>query len=434
MPLAALSAGTHRFGCNSLLHQGALYCCGMSKGSSDGAREKLLEAGEHLLLTDPIRGLERLLSRDQLAKQEGTPSRDTAFRAFRSSGETIERIAEWISSTERSGFDQVIDQLSQTYRDQTTVSHSFTELVATLKQLLKFNLQFQFSSRGTPAGWVITAAALTSSQSWQGVRPAEEQRALGQRLLEIRRSFYDDMNARLSEALGLAMSQLGRRPRKGMTKEQIMILMHALSDGLALRLFIDPDAIDADLAADAIFQLAWSFTESGPDIDDRRPEDDAAAELFDRVVQEAITLWQSSGSVGVEQAAEAAGLDRSVTTLWFGNIGDLADSAVRALVATQGLPDFESAVGVENTLDAIGGFLAFLSGAARVNRSLFEVARAVDPERSTSVLDDLGEAIGDYLARHTRSRQPEQTGKRLVEAALTENEALLTGLIGAIGV
>ncbi|MEX0874477.1 MAG: hypothetical protein WD646_12450 [Actinomycetota bacterium] len=399
---------------------------------SKKAREALLEAGIDVLLADAVSGLERLLSRDQLAKREGSPSRYTAYRAFDSAATIVEEIALWINTTGRGGFDDVLRQLRDSYREQTVGRRSLKELVDTLKYMLKLNLQHQFSSPGTPAGWVIQSAALTSSPQWQGKKPDDKQTEVGQRIIEIRKEFYDGMTERLAETLGMAMSQLGRRPKKGITKEDLVILMHSLTDGLALRLFIDPNAIDLDLAADAIYQVAWNLTEPGPDVDDRRPTDETSAGLFDRIVDESIRQWKRVPTPTLIEVADACELELDVVSIWFKNLGDLADSAVRSLIATQGI-NFESAIGPEHALDIIGGFLGFLIETAKANPNLFQTVQQALPVSTTAVLHELADSIGDCLARLTRTRNPEETARRLVEGALSGDANIVHALIDAVG-
>ncbi len=399
---------------------------------SEEARERLFEAALDRLLSEPMVGLERLLSRDQLSKKPGAPSRDTAFRAFPTTDQAIEAITTWLSSTERGGFDRVLDSLMETYRSETSGKRSRDQLIATLRHMLELNLRFQFMSPGTPAGRVIDAAVMTSSPMWEGTKPSGRHASIGARVIEIRREYYQNMTDRLAEVLSLAMSQLGRRPRRGTTNTQVVTLMHALTDGLVMRLTIDPDVIDLRTAADAVFDLAWLFTEPGGEVDARRPNVEDDAKDFDRVIDAAILLWKTKRSATCASAARRANVKNERARAWFPDDGDLTDSAIRSLIATQGLPRFDETTIADHAIHTVSGFLRFLTETAAANEALFAAALTQRPSDGSGVIEGLVESVSNVFSRLTRTREPHGTAKRLIEGAIRGDEELIGAILDAV--
>jgi hypothetical protein len=204
---------------------------------------------------------------------------------------------------------------------------------------LRAHFEAQFRSPGVPVGWLLQAAALTSSPAWQGDRPPEEDVALGQEILQQRRRFYQDVNAQLVSLLTIVLSQMRRRPRRGVDPQHVIMLLHALLDGAVLRNLIEPGALSSCMVAEAMYGLAVALTEEGALVDPRRPTDQRAGQMFDRLVEAAATLWSVKDEIAVEDAAQQAGVPYEAACLLFPTLGDLADSLIRVRVVGGGFTD-----------------------------------------------------------------------------------------------
>jgi len=241
------------------------------------------------------------------------------------------------------------------------------------------------------------------------------------------------------------MADFQRRPRSGLSVEQIVKLMYSFFDGLILRAFIDPELNDPaisenhrarlldefiELASAALFDFAWSYTEPGSLVDPRRPDPtsgDVNTQIFDALVASAAELYRVPKVVVVEpeDAALSAGIPVEAAILLFPTRAELADSVLRFLVATAGV-DFGQS-GVIHPGAMITAALKKLNNAAISHRGVIAVARREDPSTpsgTTPVLVELRQAIAGSLLSpkiHT-SADPDKVAKGLVEEALRGDE------------
>lgn len=383
-------------------------------------RERVLElvgeAGAELVLESALEGLERLLVRNQLsARLEGEVQRATLYRTVEHDRDVLKAVADRVSSPEWSGFEQVLDRVMDSYNETIATITSRPELEQYLKRMLAMNFDAQFLSRGTPAGWVIQAAALTSSEAWKDQHPDPELREVGQAILAGRAAFYDRMQARLVDMFDLTLSHFGRRPRSGLTTDDIVVAMMAMMDGFVLRKFADPGCVEAATVGDRLFELGWAMTETGPGYDPRRPAGAADALLFDETVALALDRWGRGALDRNRMRAEApCGSERFVA--WFPTDDDLADSAARALFATLGLAFH--AVDPDHIGGVIKGGLTAVANAVDEQPELFGVVMAPGWEtKEGGVLHELRRSLESAL-RATSARRPEDLAQALVRLAL----------------
>lgn len=303
-------------------------------------RDNVIAAGRHRLLVHGIDGLRSQLNASVLSK-EVPVSRDTAYRVFRGDkpGEpvtdaVIAAVTEAAHDAEWAGAEVTLERAIQAYSDHVNRG---SDPHTTLTAMLQVIFEEQLRSPGQPVGWILQAAALTASPAWQGEPPPDDSVEVARTILAGRRAFYRDWEGMQVSFFTLAMSELGRRPR--IDPPDILALLHCLLDGIVLRHLIEPDAISAELAAEALYRLGFAFTEIGPADDPRKPDDDRNLALFDRLVDAAAHLWASRADITVDDAAHEAGVPPEAATLLFPDVGDLADSLIRARVVAGGFVD-----------------------------------------------------------------------------------------------
>lgn len=380
------------------------------------------EAGAELVLESALQGLERLLVRNRLSvRLEGEVQRATLYRLVENDRDVLKAVADRVSSPEWSGFEQVLDQVMDSYNETITSITNRLELEQYLKRMLAMNFDAQFLSRGTPAGWVIQSAALTSSRAWKDQRPSPDLRDVGEAILAGRAAFYDRMQARLVHMFDLTLSHFGRRPRPPSTTDDIVVAMMAMMDGFVLRKFADPDYVDATAVAARLFELGWAMTETGPGYDPRRPAGSADALLFDETVALALDRWPH-GALDRNSIRVDAPCGSQRFVAWFPTDADLADSAARALFATLGLafhtPDPDHVGGV------IKGGLTAVANAVEEQPALFAVVTAPGWEtKNGGVLHELRLSLESAL-QATSARRPEDLALVLVRLALKGRDGL----------
>jgi hypothetical protein len=236
----------------------------------------------------------------------------------------------------------------------------------------------------------------------------------------------------------------------------IIQLMNALFDGCMLRFFVDPELNDPEiddderrrrldwviaLGADAMFELAWSYTEPGSQDDPRIPPlDSPAFRLFDEVVELASDLYTHPGRIAIVDptadyfidAARRAGLTPEAMVAaqaLFPDPGDLADSILRRRVVAAGKIQFAepSEPGTENVVGLVKALLGRLTSAAISSPLLVRAARQnppTHPQGATSVLEELTDSIAGALLRSplVDCRDPADTATMLVGLALGGND------------
>lgn len=374
------------------------------------------EAGAELVLTSAIEGLERLLVRNQLSTRlGGEVQRATLYRLVANDREVVAAVADRVASPEWSGFEQVLDRVMDAYNETIASITNRLDLERYLKGMLAMNFEAQFLSPGTPAGWVLQSAALTSSEAWKDQHPEPELRHVGQQILAGRAAFYDRMQARLVDMFDLTLSHFGRRPRPGLTTDDIVMAMMAMMDGFVLRRFADPNRVSAATVADRLFEVGWSMTESGPGYDPRRPAGSADVVVFDETVAMALDRW-ADGPLDRDRARVEAPCGPERFVAWFPTDDDLADSAARALFATLGLAFH--AVDPDHVSGVIKGGLTALANAVDEQPALFAVVAASGWEtKDGGVLHELRQSL-EVALRTTPVRRPEDLALGLVRLAL----------------
>lgn len=387
-------------------------------------RDAVAAAGRQRLLRHGIDALRSQLNASVLAR-ESPVSKDTAYRVFRAdeTGEgvtdaIIAAVATAVEDWTHEGYDAALGDAMAAFqasasRSDDTASHIIAALEATFEA--------QFRSPGVPTGWMLEAPALTASRAWKGDAPAADGVAVARTILESRRALYERTTEKLVGLARVAMSELGRRPRPGVDLRSVVVMTHALLDGAILRRLLDPDAVPAELVARTMFQVWMANSEPGPDADPRKPDDDHDRALFDRLLDEAAGLWQAGTDVTVDAAAAQAAVAPGDATRLFPEVGDLADSLVRARVAGGGF----TGVGPEaGQTEARKHVLVLVTELQRL-RDLADAlphavaaAQAHPPVRSTSFTDDLIDHHTRVIERLGLTAHPQELVEDLVRFAV----------------
>jgi hypothetical protein len=357
-------------------------------------RDAVIAAGRERLLAHGIDALRSQLNASALS--DDLPlSRDTAYRVFRGdeSAESVTdaivaAVAEAALDSAWAGADSAMADAMEAF--QASVNRG-NDARGHLREGLRAGFEAQFRSPGQPAGWLIQAAALTASSAWKGDPPDPDSVAVAQRLLEIRRRQYEAITDQMTMLVTGTMSELGRRPKPGVDARSVIVLVHCLLDGAALRRFIEPDAMPPDLFAEAVISLWDALSELGSFHDPRRPDDERNQVVFDRVLAGAIELWLTRPEITVDEAAERASVPSEAASLLFPEIGDLADSVVRNRVVGGGFADLGAvpdAARARQHLPVLVSTLGRLRDLADTIPHAVAAAGAHAPTRSKPFADD----------------------------------------------
>jgi hypothetical protein len=405
-------------------------------------RDTVAAAGRRRLLSHGIDGLRSQLNASVLAR-ESPVSRDTAYRVFRDDeiGEgvtdaIITAVAQATTDMGQDGYDVALAAAVEAYQDSLS---SGNDTPTNLMAALRATFEAQFRSPSALAGWVLQAGAFTASKAWLGDPPAAPDGVeVAEAILETRRAYYERVTDQLVALARITMSELGRRPRAGVDLRSVVKVTHFILDGAVLRRLIDPDAVPAEIVADAMFQLWLAFSQPGPYVDPRRPDDERNLALFERLLDGAADLWSGKAEITVDDAAGQAGISEDAATLLFPAIGDLADSLLRARVVGGGFAE----PGLETgEIEARQHVLIMVTELQRL-RDLADAvphavaaARAHRPTRSTSFLDDLVDIDSRVVETFDLTPHPRQLAEDLVRFAADGTPAwpAVTALLRTIG-
>lgn len=401
----------------------------MPADTSSSARDVIVDAGRERLLLHGIDALRSQLNASTLSRVSPV-SRDTAYRVFRAgTGEgepvadaIVAAVAEAVHDPRWAGYEAALREAVLAYQ---TALDQEQDPAAVLQAALAANFEAQFRAPGQAAGWMLQAAALTTSPAWEGEPAPADAQELGRRILESRRAFYGFVSDQFVEILKRTLSDMGRRPRPGIDPRTIVVLIHALADGMVLRCLIEPGAIAPEVAAEAMLQLGMAFTEEGPADDPRQPADAEGRQIFDRMLQAAATLWCARPDVTVEDAAAKATVPVEAARLLFPEVGDLADSLVRSRVVGGGValpapPDDPRLASRELAYQEVATLAAELQRLRDLADELphaLAATREHRPSRSPAFVDDYVGSRSRQLAALVQVADPEQLLGDLVEFA-----------------
>jgi hypothetical protein len=388
-------------------------------GASDPRkpRDAVVHAGRSRLLSHALDTVRSQLNASTLASVSPV-SRDTAYRVFRDhpthsnvTDAIVAAVGEAANDPDWAGYHGGIHDALVAYQTRSREDGDGDAVRAAVIAALRANFEAQFRSPGLPVGWLLQAAALTSSPAWEGEGPPNEDVALGQEILEQRRRFYQDVNAQLVSFLTIVLSEVGRRPRLGVKPEHVIMLVHALLDGAVLRNLIEPGALSSCMVAEAMYGLAMALTEEGALVDPRRPTEERAGQMFDRLVGAAGELWRVKDEITVEDAAGQAGVPQEAACLLFPTVGDLADSLIRARVVGGGFTDIGPLADDADVSQRLVGLVTELRNlrefADQCPRAV-AVAQTQPPSMSSTFIEDFVENESRVVAALGVSPDPVQ--------------------------
>lgn len=367
---------------------------------SDAVRDELRTAIINRLLDDGLANAEDAASPTAVADATGT-SRSTVYRYLPSPADALVDTATWMFTTSAAQIDTTLAMIMTLWRDQIAALHpeDIEGRSALLRRMLALNHQMQFSNRAMPVGWILHAAVITRSEAWQGEPPPGDRgrQHAANAIINARRDFYEAMAHQLEALLTMAVRAMGRQFKPGVAVYDVVSLMNAFSDGLVLRAVLDPDEFSPDVAADALYRLAESFTEpAGFAADPARPTDPKQAAQFDAVVAAAIAVWADKGRASWARLAEVSCVKQDAAKFMFSNsLGRVADSAARYLLHTEA---FGVAIGHQYPLDIVRVGLDDFVRVVDANPKLFHAVVPLDAAQPGDVLADAVEVIASVLA------------------------------------
>ncbi|HEY8524712.1 MAG TPA: hypothetical protein VIL48_07110 [Acidimicrobiales bacterium] len=406
-----------------------------TREAAQGHVDDLVDAGFDVLLTDGIASLRTSLAVSAVqkrAEERGRPvPRASAYRVLAAdapghdadaTGTLVRRVAVDAMSRERSGFAEAHESMVEAFATRLGAAEGDGQdaVEEQLISALQANVDTIMASDGLPVSWRLLAASITASPAWGGTRrPTGPEAALAQDVLAALRTHYDEVTADLAPLMQAAMSAARRRPRPGMTPATLVKLLHAMLDGVIVRLIVEPDAFDTRLAAEAMYRIGLSFTEEGAHWDPRRRHGDQAA-IFDAVVEAARARWRDEEEVTVESVAREVGVDPGAAAIVFPTDADLADSVVRSMVMSGGpAPETTSTVNAAQ----LAAMLWHLAEAADTHPRAVEIAQRESRHLAASIVADL-RSFATQLVRASfpddapAARTADQTADDLVGFAL----------------
>ncbi len=415
------------------------YRAGMS-GNTEELRSKLAEAARDILAGETVGALAKLVTRKRCAEAIGS-THPTTNRAVPSGEELIALAADRVlNDDEWGGYDEAVDAILMAFQgvlfDDNGVDTAdvIPARERALHQTLKLNYEYQFRSPGTPAGWFLTAAALTGSDQWEGPRPIGDQARLCEEILALRRAQYGRISEHFEMWLDIAMSRLELVPRPGFDKHTIVVLLHCLYDGAVLRRFFDPEAVDADLVATAMLELGKALGQRGSVDDPRLPQAGSdAVDAFHELVTCAAGM--SARDVSVSGVAEMVRWPTSTAAALFHTDGDLLDSVLRRKIVGSGL---DVAKGSDVPGAFVGVMLSQLDNLATVasdTPQLLERAEALPPTQSAPLREDMVRTIGVTLqSLQPPVPSPAATAVELVDYGWRGQLSVVRSILVAAGV
>lgn len=407
----------------------------MANEPSDDPRDAVLAVGLQRLLTHGMEGLRSIVNASALAR-EAPVSRDTAYRVFRRDGHETVGDAVLVAVTHAAhdpawGFDQVVGEALAAYQASLTEGAGPAER---LLAALEATVEGQFKRPVLPVTWMLQAAAFTASEAWEGEPPPDSEAKVAEQILAERKTFYDDATENLTMFLQQSLSDMGRRPRPGYDAKSIVILLHALLDGLVVRRFLDPESMSPRQAAEALFQLGLALSEQGSADDPRKPTDEHGQQIFDQMLRAALELWQQDPSASVEAVAAKATVAEDSATVLFPSVGDLADSLLRFRVAGAGFLPTSPATARQH-LPGMVSQLERLRDLADNAPHAITLARAHAPVASSQFVDDYVNHQGQLVEFLGVTPQPRQLVRDMYEFASqgTPGWSTVVALLRAIG-
>jgi hypothetical protein len=410
-------------------------------------KQQLIEAAMDRILTHPLEGLRSFVNPSILSEATKI-SRDTSYKAFADEqlpdensvrNAMIRAIAENASNHRMTGFDVSTLAAIEKYEEATGAGLSSTDV---LLAVFEAHVEDQFQFPGQPLGWILQALSITSSPVWKGPAPHDPaDRRLGRAILESRRTFYTEMTDALMALMLTGMSTLGRRPTKAMDERKVMILMHALLDGAALRQVIDPQALSSRDIAQGMLAIGMAFSEEGHS-DPRMPESVHDIANFDSMVDKAS---QMKGSPIVSAVADEAEVPLETATRIFETDVDLADSVVWRIVLAGGSRLREKKVLPDNPLNGSEQSTEerlLILALKRLNQASYDVPGCMEllmqnrPSKGRGILEEL-EVEAEAVLRGSRDGESNlKLARSLVVAATggTRGWATVLEIIDAIGV
>jgi hypothetical protein len=406
-------------------------------------RAAVAAAGRNRLLTHGIDALRSQLNASALSS-DAPVSRDTAYRSFRddpNAANVTDAIVAAVTNSSHEvawmGYDTAFEESVAAYE---AVVHEGGDPDDGIRAGLQATFESHLRAPGLPVAWLLQASSLAASEAWKGESPPPDQVELGRHILERRRQWYRGLTRHMSGFLAAAMSVKGRRPRRGLTLDNMALLVCCLHDGLILRCLVDHENMTPAVAAGAMERVIDGLTETGPVHDPRRPPDDEPKhDLFDRMLDAAAELWSDpEAAVTVEATADRGGVPVEAATLMFPTVGDLADSLLRARVVGGGFTDLgpipsdakvsQHLVGLVTELRALCAFADDLPRAVAT-------ARDHPPTRSPAFVNDFVDNESRVVAAVGRVVDPAQLVRDLVAFAAQGSSGwtAVTALLRSIG-
>lgn len=376
---------------------------------ADTARRELVAEGIARILEDAVGAIADLVNPSALARRSGEISVDRAYRLLGGPDATLHRImasaADPDFRAESIGwptFDEVSGAAVHRAADETAIDATTTAVRHYIEQSLRLP--------SYPLGRIINAVTITASPAWRGpVTVSDKHRALAEGLAEIDRRGAQALRAHMRWLLLDALGALRRRPRPGITLDQIVELALALGNGAIDRMVVEPTALSIDVVVGAMVDLTITLTEEGSVADPRFPNDPDAAAAFSLIVRAAAAHWAGGGTIAdLGTAAAIAGTEASPVESFFLSVADLADSVLRDRITLVG---HETGARI-TTFGLVRSTLRRLAESADAIPEVVRLATTVVPERS--ILEELRSAAAACAAE---SRADGRIAERLVATA-----------------
>lgn len=297
------------------------------------SQSALLDAATERIVTHAVDALASQITPSVLARSTEIVSADTAYRMLESAEHTLQMLINRVSAP---GFTSeelhwpVSSEMIATAVDAISTTHTVDGVRTAIGRLLRSGLELP----AVALGRIVDAATMTASPAWEGdLHIRQDRLAIARQVRSARLGMIRAQDEEFELLLRIALTQLRRRPRSGVTVKQLVVVLRGLGEGMIERLLLDPEVGTVDDVVDAIIELAAALTEDGLLLGGSVPTDPVLQHRFESVLMLAEGHWRAGHTIdSLEMLAVEASIAPDELLALFPSVEDLADALLRSIV------------------------------------------------------------------------------------------------------
>lgn len=225
-------------------------------------RNRLLQDAAQQVAGNGLRAARAALNFTQLAEDASVP-RPYLHELLGNSNKALRAVADFIfdpdlvASGANENLDAMLSLLARLPPDTPTAE--------AMRLLFELLFARQLNNPVVLASWVLHAGCLRYAPAFASALPADGDEAAAdtaRSILRARSAFYEAMDQRFVGLVTAAVAATGRRLQPEVHAEELVLILHALLDGLALRAALHPDEVTPEFASRALYKVAEAYTES----------------------------------------------------------------------------------------------------------------------------------------------------------------------------